>query len=174
MSAPPGRPSTPKKRYVDLPNSRFYFDSKFFIAVILALVTIILPVITDSAGVSGKLSTSIGGILGVVIGLLLQPKPKTEDYMPKARSAIQSSIESIESIQNVSQVGAQLVETDELYRIRLGLAGMDGELKRAIEKIQLSMAEWDHVSPGVVEEFKTYRKRGHEMLRELQAEEDDE
>lgn len=169
MTAPPGGPPQKKEPFfLDTPKSRITFGKKFWAAVVLALISILISVFSNSADVSGKIAGPIVGIIGIIIGLLLQPSPRPEDHMTKASSAIQSLNESIELIQNVSQVGGQISNAQDLVRVRIGLANMEVDLARAIRHIQFCMASWDEVSPGAVEKFKKSQRRGHEILVELQ------
>lgn len=167
MAASPSEDPPKASQYVEFSNSRFYLGKKFLFALLLIAITIAVSAFSDSNQISGRILTAITGILGILIGLLLQPSPKPEDHKPRARAAINSLKSSIDLIIDVIRIAGQIGQVDDIERVRIGLATMEQDLNRSSDQIIISMAEWDHVAPGAVQEFKESQERGHQILMEL-------
>lgn len=158
--------------YVDFRNSRLFFGWKFWIAVILAIGSVIVYAKADAGEADGRIALGVVALVGVIIGVLLQPGPKPQDHGPRARQALQNVATGIELIRDVQTVAAQLPESDPT-NIRLGVAvaTMSTDLTRARNHLTSSMANWDEVAPGAVSEFRKSQRRGLEILTELALEE---
>lgn len=156
--------------YVDFQKSRLYFGQRFWWAIGLAVVSIVASAIADTNEPIGRAVFAIVAIVGVIVGILLQPSPKPEDHRPRARQAIQNLATSIELIGDVRTVSGQLNETEAEIRTKIGLINMNQDLIRAQAHLRNSMAEWDQIAPGAVEDFSETQKRGRQILMELSRE----
>ncbi|WP_217874626.1 hypothetical protein, partial [Gulosibacter sp. 10] len=131
----------------------------------------VISAVVDTSHPAGRAVLAGVAILGVIVGILLQPSPRPEDHKPRARQAIQNLATSIELIQDVRTVGGQLNEAEIEIRTKTGLISMDQDLRRAKAHLMHSMAEWDQVAPGAVEEFRKTQQRGRQILMQLAQEE---
>lgn len=166
---PGARPRTP---YVDFRHSRLYFGWKIWLAAALAIGVIFTYASSDSDTPEGRIALGITVIIGVVIGLLLQPGPKPKDHRPRARQALQNVATGIELIIDVQTVAATLPESDpENVSLGVTVATLSTDLTRARKHLTSSMADWDEVAPGAVAEFRRSQRRAIEILTELALEE---
>ena len=159
------------KHFVDFRNSRLYFGGKFWTAAGLVVACLVLSYFADAETSWGRALLSGVTILGVVIGVLLQPSAKPEDHSPRARQAIQMLFTGHQLLDDVRTVAGQISEQDDLVRTRVGLANMNQDLSRAQSNLLASMAQWDEIAPGAVEESRRTQMRGRQILTELAAKE---
>lgn len=139
--------------------------------MVLAAISIVLTVIVEADTPVGRAILAAVALVGVVVGVLLQPSPKAVDHKPRARQAIQNLSTSNQLLDDVKTVAFQLDEYESEPRTKIGLVNMSQDLTRAQQHLMYSMAEWDQVAPGAVSEFRSAQLRGHQILRELSGEE---
>lgn len=156
--------------HVDFRSSRLFFGTRFWIAVVLAAASVVATVCADAETLLGRAVLACVALVGVVVGILLQPSPKPVDHKPRARQAIQNLSTSHQLVEDVKTVAGQLDEQEKTLRTKVGLASMVQDLSRAQESVIYSMAEWDQVAPGAVEEFRKAQERGRQILHELSTE----
>lgn len=151
--------------------SRLYFGPRFWWALLIAGVCIVLSIVVSPDTPLGRAVFAIVGLLGVGVGILLQPSPKPVDHQPLARQALQNLSTSNELIEDVKTVANQISDQDDVIRMRIGLANIFQDLTRAQKGLLSSMSAWDEISPDAVKNFKKAQDRGHEILRELSQQE---
>lgn len=167
-------PESDKQRttpYLDFRRSRLYFGTRFWIAIALAVISILASMAVEADTSLGRAVLAVVALVGVVVGVLLQPSPKPEDHKPRARQAIQNLSTSNQLLDDVKTVAGQLDEQESEQRTKIGLVNMSQDLTRAQQHLIYSMAEWDQIAPGAVSEFRSAQVRGYQILRELSDEE---
>lgn len=101
-------------------------------------------------GWGSTIPTVATAVLSVVIGVVIQPRAKPENYSNQAAASIASAYEASEAVTNaigrISRVRVTLPGTE----ADLALAGVQEELVRANTTLGGAVAPWDEIEPEAV------------------------
>lgn len=150
--------------------SQFVFGPKFKWAAGLAVVLIAVGIAVSPTNPIAGASVGLAGVLGAVLGSLLQTTPIPRDYTAEATSAVRGLLAVAERIEDTQILATQLAQVRTTTRVQVGLVTVQDELGRLRESVYVAMGEWDTVSPGALDAVERLQQSGSAALARLSRE----
>lgn len=168
MSEPP---RAPRREFwkLDFKRSQLVLGPKTWAAGVLGLLSVVLYVITSPSNPVSGLLIGLAGVIGVVLGVLLQPTPKPvppPDYSTQAAAAVRGLADIADAIADAQVLAASAADGSPLQR-GLVLSNVQADLDSVRVGLYRSMGEWDLVSPGAVDAAVHFREAGSVALNRL-------
>ncbi|WP_307297886.1 hypothetical protein [Microbacterium natoriense] len=135
---------------------------KFWVGCIVAVLLIVLGVwVTPSNGWAG-VGIGVAGVLGATLGALFQTTPREKDFTANGASAVRGLLGIAEDVESAKVVATQLSEATgpKNVRISTGLVDIQERLQAVRLALYSSMAEWDTIAPGSLDEVTRLRDEG--------------
>jgi hypothetical protein len=151
-------------------NTEIVFGPKVWWALLLAVVLIIVGIAVSPKNPTAGALVGVAGILGAVLGSLLQATPIPRDYTAEATSAVRGLLAVAQTIENTQILTTQLAQVKANPRVILGLVSIQDELGRLRQSVYVSMGEWDAVSPGTLDAVERLQHAGSTALARLSRE----
>lgn len=154
--------SKDKRPVLQFHNSKLVIGAKFWWACGIGAVIIVVGVcVTPQNGWAG-LGIGLAGVLGAVLGALLQATPKDQDFTTNGASAVRGLLVIAEDLENARILATQLVNaaSPQDERISLGLMNVQDRLLEIRPALYMAMAEWDSVAPGSLDEVNRLQDEG--------------
>lgn len=162
----------PRGVVVKIGNSEFRIGPKWIVAALIAGAIVWLGVWVSPTNGWAGVGIATSGILGAVLGLLIQPDRLPPDRSLEARSAVRGLLDNADSVENVARLTTQLASGTTDERVAVGLVTAQDDLIAIREKMFLSMAEWDTISPGATDEVKRLQDAGAQAFNRLRSQPD--
>lgn len=159
MSAP-----EPERRWAALRfrKSELVLGPKVWVGCLIAAVLIGLGVwVTPTNGWAG-VGIGAAGVLGAALGALFQTTPRERDFTANGASAVRGLLVIAEDVQNAQLLATQLSQAanPKNGRLSLGLVDVQDRLQAVRVALYTSMAEWNSVAPGSLDEVNRLRDEG--------------
>lgn len=156
-------------------HSQLILGPKFWWAIGLgALILVVGIAATPTNGWAG-LAIGVGGIVGAILGSLLQTTPVPRDFTAEGAAAVRGLLTVARDIENAQQIVTQLAQIDGAEeRVKLGLVDVQNRLLVVRTTVYTSMSEWETVAPGALDEIERLREAGRNALQRLSEEAENE
>ncbi len=156
--------------------SELVLGPKVWAGCLIAVVLIGLGIwVTPTNGWAG-VGIGVAGVLGAALGALFQTTPRERDFTANGASAVRGLLVIAEDVENAQLLATQLSQAanPKNGRISLGLVDVQDRLQAVRVALYTSMAEWNSVAPGSLDEVNRLRDEGQKAFALLakQAEED--
>ncbi|UAJ81240.1 hypothetical protein IT072_09805 [Leifsonia sp. ZF2019] len=150
--------------------SELKLDFKFWLAVVFIVVIVVVSVLISLHQPWVGLGTGACGVLGALLGVLLQATPLPVDYTTNGASAVRGLLGAAQDLENVRVQTTSLVSEVESdpNRVKVGLVDTQNRLEEVISSLYVSMAEWDNIAPGALAEVDKLNNAGRDALKMLQ------
>jgi hypothetical protein len=123
--------------------------AKFWWAVGLLAIVAAVQVVVSPTGPYAWIAGIANIIVGVVLGLVLQPAPLPVNNATHAEFAVTSLVNTARSVASSRLALRELVASSDPEKVRTGLQLVDAELDRTFVHLMDSVGEWDKIEPGV-------------------------
>ncbi|MCR2824316.1 hypothetical protein [Microbacterium sp. zg.Y909] len=156
-------------------HSELVLGPKVWAGCVMAALLIGLGVwVTPANGWAG-VGIGVAGVLGALLGALFQTTPRERDFTANGASAVRGLLVIAEEVENAQLLATQLSQAanPKNGRVSLGLVDVQDRLQAVRVALYTSMAEWNSVAPGSLDEVNRLRGEGQKAFALLakQAEE---
>jgi hypothetical protein len=163
MSAP-----EPERRWAALwfRKSELVLGPKVWVGCLIAAALIGLGIwVTPTNGWAG-VGIGVAGVLGATLGALFQTTPHERDFTANGASAVRGLLVIAEDVQNAQLLATQLAQAanPKNGRVSLGLIDVQDRLQAVRVSLYTSMAEWNSVAPGSLDEVNRLRDEGQKAF----------
>lgn len=153
--------------------SELVIGPKVWLALATAAVIIVIGALATPSNVWAGAGIGVGGVLGALLGILIQFSPREKDLSATGASAVRGLLGIAEDVENAQIVATQLSRaSSENERVMVGLVNVQDRLAQVRVDLYRAMAEWDAVIPGSMNEVQRLRDEGRRAL-ELFAKENE-
>jgi len=157
--------------------SELVLGPRVWIGGALAALLIGLGVWVTPTNFWAGVGIGVAGIAGATLGALFQTTPKERDFTANGASAVRGLLVIAEDVENAQVLATQLAQavSPKNGRISHGLIDVQDRLQAVRVALYTSMAEWNSVAPGSLDEVNRLRDEGKKafVLLAKQAEESD-
>jgi hypothetical protein len=124
---------------------------KFWWALALLVGVTVVQVFISPTGPYAWVAVVANIIVGVVLGLVLQPKLMPVSNATHAEFAVTSLVNTVRSVASSRTALAEIVALGDPVKVEMGLQLIDAELNRTLIHLMDSVSEWDKIEPGVTD-----------------------
>ena len=154
--------------------SQLVLGPKTWVGTLLAILLVALGVWVTPTNVWAGVGIGVAGVVGATLGALFQTTPKERDLTANGASAVRGLLNIVEDVENVQVLAGQLAQAaPKNSRLTLGLADVQDRLTTVRLAVYGSMAEWDGVAPGSLDEVSRLRTEGQRALELFTKESND-
>ncbi|MDR0625813.1 MAG: hypothetical protein LBG11_00915 [Bifidobacteriaceae bacterium] len=163
MLAEPGRVKPrPSLRVGD---HQIVLGPRLWAAAALAGAIIALGVVADGPG---GWVVGFAGVLGAILGALLQISPVPRDWKAHANGAVGRLVNIAHDVENAQVQATQLAgAVHDTVRTRVGLVDVQDRLVTVHRNLFTAVADWEAVSPGAIDEVERSQTVGRQALERL-------
>jgi hypothetical protein len=159
--------SDPKFPVVHFGKYMFVLGPRVWIALVLAAVIIVIGFATNPTNPLFGGLIAISTVLGLILGVLLQVVPAPEDHSQRIGGALRALATITDSVRDTSSMVDRLALATLEETTKVGLLAVQADLLRTIKEIDLSMLDWEFMSPGSLERLVEDRAKGQKALERL-------
>lgn len=157
--------------------SELVIGAKFWWACAFGVAIVVLGLWVSPENGWAGLGIGVAGVLGALLGTLLQTTPRERDFTANGASAVRGLLVIAEDVENAQVLATQLSQavSPRNGRVSLGLVDVQERLRAVRAALYTAMAEWDSVAPGSLDEVNRLRSEGQRAFALLakQVEDDD-
>lgn len=150
--------------------SQLEIGPKVWWAVALAAALIIGGIAYTPTNPIAGAAIGVAGVVGAILGSLLQATPIPRDYTPEAISAVRGLLTVAQTIEDTQTLATQLARQKTNGLVQVGLVTVQDELVKLRIAVYEAMGEWDAVSPGAVAAVERLQHAGSAALARLSRE----
>lgn len=140
------------------------------IALVLAAAIIVLGILVSPGNLLAGVLTGISGLLGAVLGVLVDIRPVAASHGAEALGAVRKLQTTALAVEDVQTTLQQVASLPKNVRIDVAIASAQNDLERVRLDLFESMGEWEQISPGTGEAARQVRLAGSEMLKRMTEE----
>lgn len=137
------------------------------VALVLAGAIVWMGFVVSPENPTAGVVTGVSGVLGAVLGVLVDVRPVPFSYRAEAVGAVRKLHSTTQSVEDIQTALNQVSEFSKNLRVNVGIANAQADLERIRNDLFESMGEWEQVSPGAAEAVRQVRSAGSDMLRQM-------
>lgn len=141
--------------------------AKFWWALGSLVVVAILQIFLSPTGPYAWIAGIANVVVGVVLGLVLQPLPVPVSNATHAEFAVTSLVNTVRSVASSRTALAEIVAVGDPAKLEVGLQLVDAELNRTLRHLMDSVSEWDKIEPGVTARVAAEIARRSELAKQF-------
>lgn len=130
------------------------------------IVTIVLIVVSPT-GPFAWIAIVSNIVVGVVLGIVLQPAPVPKNNSTHAEFAVGSLVSTARSVASSGVALRELVATSDQTKVIAGLPLIEAEFSRTLSHLLNSIAEWDKIEPGVTDRVAAELKKRADLAKQF-------
>lgn len=154
---------------ISIRDAEYRVGPKWILAILIAAGIVALGVWVSPANGWAGVGIGASGILGAILGILIQPDKLPPDLSREAASAVRGLLDTADAVDGVARLTTQLSSATSDERVAIGLITVQDNLEAIRLKMFLSMAEWNAVAPDATGEVKRLEDAGQEAFNRLRS-----
>ncbi|GAA2182260.1 hypothetical protein GCM10009785_20650 [Brooklawnia cerclae] len=165
-------PSSSKWAVLRFKRSELLLGPKVWIGCAIAIALIALGIYVTPNNLWAGVGIGCAGVLGAILGTLFQTTPREKDFTANGASAVRGLLGIAEDVENAQAIATQLSQatSPRNSRVSTGLVDIQERLQEVRLALYASMAEWDSVAPGSLDEVNRLRNEGRRAFELLARE----
>jgi hypothetical protein len=156
-----------------LGNYQLKLGSRTGFAAMLAVLLIVMGFVVSPHNPGAGIITGVSGVIGSVLGVLLDIKPVPVSHRAEAVGAVRKLNEVVRAVEDVQTTLQQLTGVPMSVRVSVGMANAQDDLERVRSDLYESMGEWEQISPGAGQAVQDVRSAGSNMLNKMTAKQEE-
>ncbi|WP_146244035.1 hypothetical protein [Curtobacterium sp. MCBD17_013] len=151
-------------------NHELHFGVRFWVALFLAIGLVAIGMYTSPRNLTAGVLVGVAGVIGALLGVLLDITPVSTDRSVEARSAIRALHRLSQDIESI-QARVTLIAAERLtQRAAIPIALVSEDLEGVRTGLYSAIVEWDRIAPGSSNVIEEIRTAGSELLAKLSKE----